>query len=282
MPEERPANAADAARARARESVRAAFERGPAGPPVRVCPNCGEEAATWRAQCPACNKRYDRRLPGLSDRKRWALGVAGVVVAIAALALILPGVFAARDAHNAQVAREEAQRVAAERARLIRDQRPVRGRAHGLGRLPAGAPADTRLAQRRALLGQAEAAILAEARHRVSTGELDGPVRGVSCGPLLPTPEHARDENDLSKRLRRYDCVAVKRDIVNGDGQVVGQLGHPFVATLDFARRSWVFCKDNKLSGELGKPLATVRPDPACVVAEGQPVVGNGYKLPDS
>jgi hypothetical protein len=280
--EERPSTSPDAARARARESVRAAFERAPAGPPVRVCPNCGEEAATWRAQCPACNKRYDRRLPWLSDRARWALGVAGAIAAIAALALILPGVFAARDAQNAKVAREEAQRVAAERARLIRDQRPVRGRAHGLGRLPAGAPAATRLAQRRALLAQAEAAILAEARHRVSTGELDGPIRNVSCGPLVRTPDNAGDENDLSKRLGRYDCVAVKRDIINGDGQVVGRLGHPFVATLDFAKRSWVFCKDNKVPGERGQPLAMVRLDPACVGAEGQPVVGNGYKLPDS
>src|SRR4051812_50008002 len=122
MPEHTPPTNAEEARAAARESVKAAFARGPEGPPLRRCPNCGEEATTWRAQCPACNKRYDRRLPWLSDPARWALGVAGAIVAIAALALTLPGVFAARDAHNAQVARKAAQRVAAERARLIRDQ----------------------------------------------------------------------------------------------------------------------------------------------------------------
>jgi hypothetical protein len=281
VPESSP-NAAEAARAAARESVRAAFERGPDGPPVRRCPNCGEESATWRAQCPACNKRYDRRLPWLSDRARWALGAVGALAAIGALILILPGVFSARDEHNAQLAREQAKRVAAERARLIHEQRPIRGRAHDLPALAANAPAADRLAQRRALLGQAEAAILTEARHRVSTGELDGPVRDVNCGPLVRTPNNARDENDLSKRLGRYDCVAVKRNVVDADGKVVGFLGHPFVATLDFTKRSWVFCKDNKVPGERGKPLAKVRLDPSCVGAEGQAVVGNGYAAPDS
>jgi hypothetical protein len=76
--------------------------------------------------------------------------------------------------------------------------------------------------------------------------------------------------------------VAVKRDVVDENGKVVGLLGHPFVATIDFGRRSWVLCKDNKVPGERGKPLATVRLDAACVGAQGQKVVGNGYAAPDS
>jgi hypothetical protein len=262
--------------------VKAAFARTPAGPPTRVCPNCGEEAATWRAQCPACNKRYDRRLPWLSDRARWVLGGVGAVAVVAALWAILPGVFDAKQEKDAQAARQQAQLEARERARLIREQRPVHGRAHGLAALPADAPAAERLAQRRALVGQTEAAILAEARKRVAAGELDGPVRNVTCGPLVRTPNNARDENDLSKRLGRYDCVAVKRDVVGADGKVVAALGHPFVATIDFTRRTWVLCKDNKVPGERGKPLAKARLAPECVGAVGQPTVGNGYAAPDS
>jgi hypothetical protein len=282
MAEHTPPRNAEEAREAARRSVQAAFSRAPEGPPVRTCPNCGEEAATWRAQCPACNKRYDRRLPWLSDRARWVLGVAGAIAAIAALWAILPGVFDAKQEKDAQAAREQAQRVATERARLIREQRPVRGRAHGLAALPKDAPASERLAQRRALVGQTEAAILTEARKRIATGELDGPVRKVSCGPLVRSPDNARDENDLSKRLGRYDCVAVKRDVVDENGKFLGLLGHPFVATVDFGRRSWVLCKDNKVPGERGTPLAKVRLDPSCVGAEGQKAVGNGYAAPDS
>jgi hypothetical protein len=213
---------------------------------------------------------------------RWALGIAGALAAVAALWAILPGVFNAKREKDAKAARVEAQHVAAERARLIREQRPVRGRAHGLARLPADAPAAERLAQRRALVDQTEAAILADARKRIAAGQLDGPVTKVSCGPLVRSPDNAGDEEDLSKRLGRYDCVAVKRDVVDEHGKVVGLLGHPFVATIDFGRRSWVLCKDNKVPGERGKPLAKVRLDPACVGAEGQKVVGNGYAAPDS
>jgi len=277
-----PPRNAEEAREAARRSVQAAFARAPEGPPVRTCPNCGAEEATWRAQCPACNKRYDRRLPWLSDRARWALGTVGAIAAIAALWAILPGVFDAKKEKDAQAAREQAQRVATERARLIREQRPVRGRARGLPRLPADASAAQRLAQRRELVDQTEAAILTEARKRIAAGEMDGPVAKVSCGPLVRTPDNARDEDDLSKRLGRYDCVAVKRDVVDGNGKVVGLLGHPFVATIDFGRRSWVLCKDNKVPGERGKPLATVRLDPSCLGAQGQKVVGNGYAAPDS
>jgi hypothetical protein len=226
---------------------------------MRACPNCGVESATWRAQCPACNKRYDRRLPWLSDRMRWVLGVAGAIGAIVALILILPGVFSAKQAKDREAAQAQAQLVAKERARLIREQRPVRGRAHGLSKLPSSAPAAERLAQRKALVGQAEAAILTEARKRVAAGELDGPIRNVVCDPLVRAPGNPRDENDLSKRL-----------------------GRPFVTTVDFSKLSWVLCKDNKVPGERGKPLATARLDPSCVGAEGQKVVGNGYAAPDS
>jgi hypothetical protein len=240
------------------------------------------ESATWRAQCPSCNKRYDRRLPWLSDRWRWVLGAAGAIAAIVALILILPGVFSAKQAKDREAAQAQAQLEAKERARLIREQRPVRGRAHGLTKLSSSAPAAERLAQRKALVVQAEAAILTEARKRVAAGELDGPIRNVVCDPLTRAPGNPRDENDLSKRLGRYDCVAVKRDVIGANGNVVATLGHPFVATVDFSKLSWVLCKDNKVPGERGKPLAKARLDPSCVGAEGQKVVGNGYAEPDS
>ena len=74
----------------------------------------------------------------------------------------------------------------------------------------------------------------------------------------------------------RYDCVAVKRDVIK-DGKVVGLLGHPFVGTADFKRFTYVWCKDNKVAGENGRPLAKVPIPAVCIGAEGRPRVGDGY-----
>ena len=257
--------------------------RSPARPQARrpACPNCGEESATWRAQCPACNKRYDRRLPWLSDRARWVLGIVGAIAAIAALWAILPG----RLRRQATERREGRPRGAAARRGRARAADPraapgPRPRARPRA-LPADAPAAERLAQRRALVGQTEAAILAEARKRIATGELDGPVAKVNCGPLVRTPDNARDENDLSKRLGRYDCVAVKRDVVDADGKVVGP--RPPVRGDDRLRAPDL----GPVQGQQGPGRARQAAGegaarPSCVGAGGQQAVGNGYAAPDS
>ena len=126
-------------RTKAIDDVREIFSRAPSGPPPRVCPSCGAEHATNRAECPSCGKRYDRRFARVSDTQRWILAGLALAGVIAAAVLILPGVFSAKRDNDARVAREHAARVAAERRRLIREQRPMRGRpAH---RPPAPPPA---------------------------------------------------------------------------------------------------------------------------------------------
>ena len=98
----------------------------------------------------------------------------------------------------------------------------------------------------------------------------------MSCGPLIKNPGMQTEDQDLSKSRGRYDCVAVKREVING-GKVVGLFGHPFVATADFKRFTYVWCKDNKVPGERGKALAKVPIPAVCVGAEGRPRVGDGY-----
>lgn len=266
-------------RTKARDDVRDVFARAPKGPPLRRCPNCGAEHATHRGFCPACGKAYDRRFARVSDRQRWVLGAVGLVVAGLAAALILPGVFEAKRANDRRAAAEQAVRVAEERRRLTREQRAVRGRPAGLRAPARGAAGAEQLAARRRLVTALEAAILTDARGRVAAGELDGPLTRVDCGPLLRTPGNRGEEEDLAKPRGRYDCVAVKRDVING-GKVVGAFGHPFVATADFRRFTYVWCKDNKVPGERGKALAKVPVPPECVGAEGRPRVGDGYLAP--
>jgi hypothetical protein len=263
-------------RTKAIDDVREIFSRAPAGPPPRVCPSCGAEHATSRAECPACGKRYDRRFARVNDTQRWILGAIALAGVIAAALLILPGVFHAKRSNDARTAREQAARVATERRRLIREQRPMRGRPAHLRAPGPTASAGEQLAARRKLVTALEGAILTDARARVKTGELDGPVTAVSCGPLIHTPGNLDEADDLSKTRGRYDCVAVKREVKKG-GKVVGLFGHPFVGTADFKRFTYVWCKDNKVPGERGKPLAKVPIPAVCIGAEGRPRVGDGY-----
>ena len=248
----------DDPRAAARASVQAAFAKGPAGPPERICPSCG--------------KRYDRKLPWLSDRARWVIGITGALVVIVGCILILPGVFEARDEHNAREAAAQRALEARERARLAREQTPQRGEARALR--------GTSTAARTALVEALEADILADARGRVAAKRLDGPIRRVECGPLIRATSVQPDHLIPGKRVGRYDCVAVKSDVTKG-GKVVGLFGHPFVAAVDFRRFTYVWCKDNKKPGERGKALASVPLDPACLAAEGEAAIGNGYTAPE-
>jgi hypothetical protein len=62
----------------------------------------------------------------------------------------------------------------------------------------------------------------------------------------------------------------------NGAGTVVGRLGHPFVAALDFRHFTFVWCRNTPPPSEGGKALAHVRLERACLAAKGR-ALGTGY-----
>jgi hypothetical protein len=263
-------------RTKAAEDVRAIFARAPTEVPPRTCPSCGAVHATQRAFCPSCGKRYDRRFARVSDTHRWILAGLALAGVIAAAILILPGVFDAKRDSDARAAREQKAKVAAEVRRLKREQRPMRGRPAGLRPPGPTASASEQLAARRKLITALEGSILLDARARVQSGELDGPIARVECGPLHRNLANAGEDQDLRNTQGRYDCVAIKRDVVK-NGKVVGQFGHPFIATANFKRFTYVWCKDNKVPSEGGRPLAKVPIPAVCLGLEGRPRVGDGY-----
>jgi hypothetical protein len=214
------------------------------------------------------------RAPRLRGRRRrqaqWAAGLAALAVAAVAIFLALSLQAERKERERARTGRV----VAAEKARLRRLQAPHRGTAADL-RPPAGASAAARRAARAALVRRVEARITRDARARAGTGEIDGPIRGSECGPFLKSPDAVPDDRVLSRRIGRYDCVAVKADI-RKDGAAVGRLGYAFVAALDFDRFTYVWCRNTPPQSERGEALAVVRLDRACLAATGPPL-GNGY-----
>jgi hypothetical protein len=83
------------------------------------------------------------------------------------------------------------------------------------------------------------------------------------------------DEEDLTKTVGRYSCVAVVRDAVQ-EGSQVGLFGIPFVAAVDFRRFTYVWCKDNPAANAAETGLAFVRLSRACLAARGK-AFGTGY-----
>jgi hypothetical protein len=252
----------------------------PPEPPLRTCPNCGREARTRYERCPHCQTSYYARSRRQNRRR--------LVIAVGALAvlLVLGGVgtvFALNDRSDRQ-AREQAdqdRRVAALRVRLKRIQAPHTGAAKEL-RPPAGASDAERLKARKALVTAVEARITRDAQARAKAGELDGPIMSTFCGPILKSKEAIPDDRVLSKHIGRYDCVAIKHHVIAQQGEKVAELGHAFVAALNFDTYTYTWCRNTPAQGEAGKALVFVRLARACLAARGA-VVGTGYvDVPDS
>ncbi|MBI5106528.1 MAG: hypothetical protein HZB46_16345 [Solirubrobacterales bacterium] len=242
--------------------------------PLRTCPECGEQERTTWERCRHCGTSYFATPKATVRRRRLRAAGAGVIVAIA---LVAAGVLALRDADDRR-ARERAdskQAVAALRARLARIQAPHRGAAPEL-RPPAGSSSARQLQARAALVSAVEASITRDARGRAQAGELDGPIAETVCGPLTKSKEAIPDDRVLAKQVGRYDCVAVKRPIVDESGAQVASLGHPFVAALDFKTYKYTWCRNTPAQGERGEALVFVRLERACLAAKGR-ALGTGY-----
>jgi hypothetical protein len=243
--------------------------------PLRTCPHCGFEERSERERCSRCGKSVLVRAPRLRGRRRtqviWGSVAAGVV-AVAVIALVLSSVVSNRDDREREAS---AKAVVAERARLHRIQAPHRGSAPQLAPA-AGASDQDLLTARAALVRAVEGSITRDAQGRDRAGELQGPISGTECGPLLKAKDAVPDDRILSKAIGRYDCVAVKRSITGEAGQSVGRLGYAFVAALDFKKFTYVWCRNTPAQGERGVALAFVRLDRSCLAAKGR-ALGTGY-----
>jgi hypothetical protein len=203
--------------------------------------------------------------------------IAGAVAAVCVALLAVGAVLAANDRHHRE-RREAAARgrtVTALRARLTRIQAPHRGAAPAL-KPPAGASRAERLRARAALVSAVEVAITRDARARARAGELDGPIIRTACGTIAQDRRAVPDDRVLSRRIGRYDCIAIQKDVAGATGTAVGELGHPFVAALNFDRFTYTWCRNTPAQSERGVPLVFVRLDRACLAATG-PALGTGY-----
>ena len=95
------------------------------------------------------------------------------------------------------------------------------------------------------------ATIEADARARVSRGELDGRIRRVECEPYPRTVDDAGAEQDLTRRRGRYWCLAITSEFTGG------VIGHQYRALVDFETGRYAYCKVTGQSGPSRDQLVT-------------------------
>jgi hypothetical protein len=180
--------------------------------------------------------------------RRLALG--GLLVALilgAVAAYAIPRIDRSKERSAAQEREDAAKRTAAERKRIIHDQRATLGSAPR----PSG---QTELRARHELLDTVERRITADARRRAEAGELQGRAKRTECVPAPSTVERRGAEDVLSRRRDAYDCLVVTVDIKPTATNKAGSLGYPFRAVVDFKRFTFAWCKTNPLPGERAVP----------------------------
>jgi hypothetical protein len=164
-----------------------------------------------------------------------------LLVAGGAAALIVPAIEEGKSQRAAAERRRDAAFEAAKRKRLAGESRPRSGR----GRSPGGSPSPAaELRARRVLVADLERAISRDARARVRTGELEGPVLATECE--INPPSRRRVERDLSARGSDYECLAVTSRDPRGRFVV----GYTFDATVDYRRFRFRWARACRPPGE--------------------------------
>lgn len=165
-----------------------------------------------------------RKLSPRGRRIAVATGLVLLVALVATAITLAPRISESKREQQARERRQEAQALAAERARLIAEQRPRRGRLAGG---PVAGAAGTAAA-----IAELEGLILRDAEARVASGQLETRVREADCQTL--TRRGARVLLACTAVTSRVEASA------GGSGIVVG---YPFRAALSPATGSYVFCK---------------------------------------
>lgn len=202
------------------------------------------------------------REPRRTPRRRIALISAGALAVVAVIAFVfVPAMRDDADEFARRQAAELRRAKAAERARLLREGIPVR--RTGPSRQAGEAP----LAHRERLVAAGEAAITADARRRVASGEMRGPVAGTRCRTFPFTETRSRQEADAAVPRNHYQCIAFSRRFalpeLEGEKRT-GLIGQPYWLVLDYRSARMTFCRISPRAGEGGRVLVEVPVDPAC------------------
>jgi hypothetical protein len=176
------------------------------------------------------------------------IGAAVLVLALAAVGVALaPGIRESKKERASSEREARAEQREALIRRLERQQRPRFATSDSVA--PAAAADAVRLRARAGLMDDLSGSILADARRRVRTGELDGPIRRIDCERYPRSVKTPGADEDLLQRTGRFFCIAVTADFKPDQASLGGAIGHPYRALVDFETGRYAYCK---ISGQPG------------------------------
>jgi len=184
--------------------------------------------------------------------RRLAIGAAVALLLVGGIAAYaIPRIDSSKQSTRERERKEAAARTAAERKRVIHDQRAT------LGSIPPPGgqlSSESQLRARWDLLHTVERRITADARRRAAAGELQGRAKRTECVPAPSSVERRGAEEVLSRADDAYDCLVVTNDITPTKTNKGGSLGYPFRAVVHFRTFKFAWCKTNPLPGERAVP----------------------------
>jgi hypothetical protein len=213
-----------------------------------------------KRSAPAPADRYEP-VPGIIDFPAWIWrrlpGPGKVAVILLPIVLIVVGIALRPGIEDSKQerARSEEQRIERERA-----AREAALREQQQPRFASGPAAPNNVVGRERLVTAAGASVLVDARRRAAAGELDGPVRDVTCEPFPRSVSGRGADQDLSKRAGSYSCLAVTARFGGSQGgereayaqSEAGAIGHPYRVRIDFSSGRYAFCRVAGRAGEGG------------------------------
>ena len=208
-------------------------------------------------------ERYEP-LPSVAELPGWIwrrtgrglrILIACLLLAGVALALVLAADISQTKREDADAQRRREAEARAQRTRELRaEQRPRLGSFESVA--APGADAARRLEVRADQIDELAGAIAADARRRVRTGALDGPILRVDCEPFPRTVAGVGAHENLSRRDGRYSCIAITSESEGTD--VVGAiLGYTYRALVHFDTARYGYCKVSGQAGPSREQLVT-------------------------
>jgi hypothetical protein len=204
-------------------------------------------------------------MPGVADLPGWlwrrtgrtarlaALGV--LILLVAAAAALVPVILESKEDQAEADRRDRAEQRAELIRRLETEQRPRHRRSSSVA--PPGATSAEQLEARSTLVDELNAEILADARARVRSGDLDGPIRRVECEPFPRSVDAVGAHEQLGRNTGRYACVAVTAEFGTGEVGATGVIGHQYRTMVDFETGRYAFCKVSGQAGPSREQLVT-------------------------
>ena len=198
--------------------------------PLKVCPGCSVQSQTDGSFCPHCAASYVGPGPRSKFSKRIVIALVAALVVIGSAGGLALKISHDNEVKAQLVAAAQAQKRASDATKAKADADAAAAKAQADATAAAAATKqaadDLTRAERKASVTALEASILKDAKERVKSQTLTGPIFSASCTPL-----GGGSADDLTALTGTFECIAVNKKNADGSSE-----GYRFSATINWGK----------------------------------------------